>query len=169
MVEENYVERPQGRRIASHPHGFPTPKLEIPMFDGTNPRWWVHRCERMFCFYGVLEQQRVTLAVTYLNDAGDAWFQGWIGTKEGCRWAEFVEGLCERFGDRNMLDVVEEFNKLRQEVVVQGYQSKFEELKSLMIILYPHLTEGYFVSNFVSGLSEELMPIVKMQQLRTVK
>ena len=55
MVEENHVERPQGRHIASYPHGFPTPKLGIPMFDGTNPRWWVRRCERMFSFYGVLE------------------------------------------------------------------------------------------------------------------
>ena len=88
------------------------------MFDGMNPRWWVRRCKRMFNFYHVPEHQRVTFAVAYLNDAGDAWFQGWIGAKEGCQWAEFVEDLCERFGDRNMMDMVEEFNKLRQEGMV---------------------------------------------------
>ena len=110
----------------------------------------------------------MTLAAVYLNDAGNAWFQGWIRTKEGCRWAKFVEDPCERFGDQNMLDEVE-FNKLQQEGTVQTYQSKFEEVKSLMIILYPYLTEGYFISSFVSGLSEELRLTVKMQQPRTVK
>ena len=49
-----------------------------------------------------------------------------------------------------MMDVVEEFNKLRQEGLVQSYQLRFEELKSLMLILNPHLTEGYFVSRVKS-------------------
>ena len=70
----HHVERWQGNQVAPYPHGFPTPKWEILMFDGTNPRWWVRRCERMFSFYGVLEQRRVTLVDAYLNDAGDAWF-----------------------------------------------------------------------------------------------
>ena len=80
-------------------------------------------CERMFSFYHVSEHQRVTLVAAYLNDA---WFRGWIGAKEGCQWAKFVEDLCERFDDRNMMDVVEEFNKLRQKGTVQSYQLKFE-------------------------------------------
>ena len=80
-----------------------------------------------------------TLTAAYLNDAGDAWFQAWIGAKEGCWWAEFVEDLCEQFGDRNMMDVVEELNKLKQEGTIQLYQLRFEELKSLMLILNLHL------------------------------
>ena len=31
--------------------------------------------------------------------------------------------LCERFGDRNRMDVVKEFNKLRQKGGVQAYQA----------------------------------------------
>ena len=67
-----------------------------------------------------------------------------------------------------MMDVVEEFNKLRQEGSMQSYQLRFEELKSLMLILNPHLMEGYFVSSFVSGLSEELRLTVKIQP-KTIK
>ena len=67
-----------------------------------------------------------------------------------------MEDLCEWFSDRNMMDVVEEFNKLCQEGSVQSYQLKFEKLKSLMLILNPHLMKMYFVSSFVSGLSKEL-------------
>ena len=62
-----------------------------------------------------------------------------------------MEDLCEWFGNRNMMDLVEEFNKLRREGLVQSYQLRFKELKSLVLILNPHLTEGYFVSSFVCG------------------
>ena len=60
------------------------PKLDIPMFDGNAPRWWIRRCERAFEWYGVPKQQRVTLVATYLNDAGDYWYQGWSKVKEEC-------------------------------------------------------------------------------------
>ena len=69
-------------------------------------------------------------------------------------WTDFVEEFCARFGDRNLVDVVEEFNKLRQE--------KFKELKSLMITLNFGLSEAYFVSSFISNLNKELRPMVKM-------
>ena len=100
---------------------FPMPKMEIPLFNGHNPRWWVKRYERMFSHIVVAEQQKVTLVAAYLNNTGDALFQGWSGVKENCSWVEFVEDLCDCFGERGMLDVVEEFNKLKQEGMVQTY------------------------------------------------
>lgn len=51
-----------------------------------------------------------------------------------------MKEFCERFGDSNMTDVVEEFNKSRQENSVQTFQMKFEEFKSLMLNLNPYLT-----------------------------
>ena len=163
------MERSLGAPAVPNQPNFPMLKLEIPLFDNQNPRWWVRRCERMFSVYNVPKQQKVTLATTYLNNVGYAQFQRWSRGKEGCQWEEFVEDLCEHFGDWNMMDVVEEFNKLRQEGIVQSYQLKFEELMSLILILNPHLTEGYFVSSFISSLSEELRPTVKILQPQFVK
>jgi len=42
--------------------------------------------------------------------------------------------------------VVEEFNKLQQKRGVQAYQAQFEELRSIMVNLNPHLSKAYFVS-----------------------
>jgi hypothetical protein len=36
----------------------PTPKLEIPSFSGTNPRGWIHKCERDFRIFHVQEVVR---------------------------------------------------------------------------------------------------------------
>lgn len=60
------------------------PKLDIPMFDGNTPRWWIRRCERAFEWHGVPEQQGVALVAAYLNDTGDDWYQGWAKVKEEC-------------------------------------------------------------------------------------
>ena len=48
-----------------------------------------------------------------------------------------------------MTDVVEEFNKLKQDGSVMEHQIQFEELRSLMLNSQPALTEQYFVSSFL--------------------
>ena len=65
-----------------------------------------------------------------------------------CIWKDFVETICEKFGDKNIIDVIEEFNKLIQVKSMLEYQTKFEEIKSLIIITNPTLSKAYFVSNF---------------------
>ena len=76
------------------------------MFEGINPKWWLRKCEQLFNWYNIPEGQRVALATTYFNDTGDAWFQGWSRVKGDCTWEEFVEKLCEPFGERSMMDVI---------------------------------------------------------------
>lgn len=48
----------------------------------------------------MVENQRVALASTYLNDVGDMWFQGWSKVRDTYNWDDFTKGLCERFGER---------------------------------------------------------------------
>jgi len=79
-----------------------------------------------------------------------------------------VEGLCERFWERSMADVMEEFNKLKQEGTVVEYQVQFEE-PSMVCTVQPWLTEQYLVSNFISELREELQPMVKMMMPLSVR
>ena len=67
------------------------------------------------------------------------------------------------------MDTIEEFNKLRQIGSVASYLWRFEELRSYMVIHNHHLSKAYFVSNFMSGLSDELRPMVKMMKPQTVE
>ena len=63
-----------------------------------------------------------------------------------------------------MTNVIEEFNKLRQEGSV-----RFEELRSLMWSAQLTLMEHYFVSSFISGLKDDMRPMVMMMMPTTVK
>ena len=117
----------------------------------------------VFQFYEITLDQKINLATTYLNEVADSWYQGWVQDErmQGS-WADFVEGLCERFGEKSMANIVEEFIKLKQEGTVVEYQAQFEELRSMVCPMQPGLTEQYLVSSFISGLREELRPMVKM-------
>ena len=68
-----------------------------------------------------------------------------------------------------MTDVVEEFNKIKQNGSVAEYQRRFEELKALMLNHNPYLTKAYFVSSFISWLNEELRLMVKVLLPQTLK
>ena len=113
---------------------------------------------RFFQFYNVIECQKVNLAAAYRNDIADSWYQGWSKMRIETNWTEFVEDLCVRFGERSTANVIEEFNKLKQEGWVMEYYIRFEELRSLLLNSHPTLTEPCFVSSFISGLNKELRP-----------
>ena len=115
------------------------------------------------------ENQKINLATAYFNDMVDAWFQGWDRVRVETNWTEFVEDFCVTFGKKSMTNTIEEFNNLKQDGSVIEYQIRFEELRSLMMNAHPTLIEHYFVSSFISGLNDELRPIVKMMQPATVK
>lgn len=70
------------------------------------------------------------------------------------------KAICKRFDSRD--DIIEEFNKLEQDKGVEDYIEKFEKLKYLMSTRNSSLPESYYVSIFISGLKEDIKPMLKI-------
>ncbi|XP_027060758.1 uncharacterized protein [Coffea arabica] len=157
----------QERGVRKNFHG-PFPKVEFPLFRGENPREWLRKCIKYFQIYHVAEEQWFDMIEMHLEDKADIWFQGFKMGLSKLSWPEFEEGLIKRFGEVGQDDAVEEFSKLQQTSTVLAYQEKFEELKARVLIKTPGLTEPFFISCFLSGLSEELKISVKMHKPRTL-
>ncbi|KAL4309278.1 hypothetical protein GQ457_01G012100 [Hibiscus cannabinus] len=138
------------------------PKIELPMFEGSNPRGWIKKCQKYFALLEIQEEHKMDLASMHLEGRAETWFDGYIMQKHRITWHEFTADLCHRFSDRTYRDVIEEFNKLTQRGSVEEYQERFEELKPYIIQQSPYQEEGYFVSSFLSGLKEELRHRVKI-------
>ena len=94
---EDMFEGEQVVQAAQNQSCFPLPKMQIPLFDGISPRWWIRRCERFFQYYNVIECQKVNIAAAYLNDMTDAWYQGWSRMRFELNSNEFMEDFCDRF------------------------------------------------------------------------
>ena len=103
----------------------------------------------------------------YLEGKVDVWFEGLIqGNGSHIDWEEFSQDLCRRFGSKE--DIVEEFNKLTQDGNMDDYIEKFEELRSLIGALNPLLPEAYYVSSFISGLKDEIKPMLNFETCRSI-
>ena len=89
--------------------------------------------------------------------------------RDEATWAEFVEDLCDRFGEQSMVDTIEDFNKLKQKGPAIENQVRFVELRSLMLNAQPTLAKQYFVSSLVSDLKDELRQTIRMMQPATIK
>lgn len=76
--------------------------------------------------------------------------------------------LCKRCDGTGPLDVVTTFNRLQQWADVLSYQKRFEELHCRVQVVRPHLDELYFVQCFVGGLKEEIGPMVKVGNPKTL-
>ncbi|XP_026457854.1 uncharacterized protein LOC113358474 [Papaver somniferum] len=98
----------------------------------------------------------------------DVWFQDYQIGKPLILWEDFLRDICNRFQELGHDGIVGEFNKLHQIGTVLEYQEIFEELKALILAKYPHLTEEYFTSSFISGLKEELRLHVQMFSPKTL-
>lgn len=67
-----------------------------------------------------------------------------------------------------MANVIGDFYKLTQEGTLSDYQEQFEELRLMMLKINLMLDEAYFISSFISGLNEELRPIIKLYKSQTL-
>jgi hypothetical protein len=96
-----------------------------------------------------------------LEGKAEIWFEGYMCELDvSLEWEEFSRAIYSRFGNGD--DIVEEFNKLTQEGGMEEYVERFEELKSLMHSLNPLLPESYYISRFISGLKEDIKPMLKI-------
>jgi len=138
------------------------PRLEFPVFDGSNPRVWIKKCSRYFSLCKIPEPQRVDLASIHLKGKAEMWFSSYIAIKKHVDWDEFIIDICGRFKEDLGCRVVEDFNKLQQTGPIDEYLERFNKLKALMIQRTPALPDVFFVDSFISGLKPQLKPFVKV-------
>jgi len=54
------------------------PKVEFPTFDGSNPRNWVKKYAKYFNLCRILGNQKLDLALMYLQAKAETWFSSYI-------------------------------------------------------------------------------------------
>jgi len=89
------------------------PRIEFPVFDGTNPRVWIKKCGRYFNLCKIPEAQQVDLASIHLKGRAEVWFTSYNAVKKNVDWDEFIVDVCGRFKEELGCRVAEDFNKLQ--------------------------------------------------------
>ncbi|KAH6786813.1 hypothetical protein C2S52_006365 [Perilla frutescens var. hirtella] len=138
--------------------------MNFPKFDGLQPRVWILRCNGYFKMIPNLpDDQKITLDTMNFEGRAATWYQSFSSKPVDLTWSQFVGIVSARFEELREDNVVVEFNKLRHTGDYWTYVDRFKELKDCMTLFGDKAySEAYFITSFLSGLSEELKVAVKM-------
>jgi hypothetical protein len=73
------------------------PKLNFPIFDGTDARIWVGKCTAYFAMYQIPPGLRVSIASLHMSGVAAHWFQSYKHTHGFQIWHQFVSAVLVEF------------------------------------------------------------------------
>ena len=127
------------------------PKLTFPEFDGTDPDGWIRKSKKFFELAAVPTEVN---SVMYLSGKAEYWWRGTGCNPSTLPWHQFCRLLEDRFLEISTTEIIGQFHNLNQTATVPKYIDKFEEFMGLVKRNNPSLQEDYFVSRFITGLTE---------------
>jgi len=130
------------------------PKLTFPDLDGTDPNGWIRKAEKFFKMVSVPNEDRVKIAVMYMNGRAKYWWRGSSCNSSILPWHHFCRIIGDRFNEMSTYEVICQFHNLKQTSSVNDYIDKFEEFMGLVKRDNPSLQEDYFVCSFVYGFKD---------------
>ncbi|XP_058784315.1 uncharacterized protein LOC131659094 [Vicia villosa] len=133
-----------------------TPKLELPMFDGSNPLDWLFQAEQFFNFYNMPPENRLSLISFYMKGDALSWFKWMHQSHLLTDWFSFLKALELRFGPSTFDNHQAELFKLKQEGSVVDYQTKFEKLGNQVVGLPPDAILNCFISGLTNEIQNEM-------------
>ncbi|XP_074377189.1 uncharacterized protein LOC141718709 [Apium graveolens] len=117
-------------------------KLDLPVFDGSNPDGWILRAERYFNFYRLTEEEKVEATVVALEGHALLWFQWEHRRRSIERWT-----------------LQEQWLSHTREGSVADYQLKFIELVAPL----ENIPEELALGQFLIGLRNDIRAEVRFQ------
>lgn len=144
------------------------PKLNFPEFIGEDADGWIRKCEKYFEMVGVPTEDRVKIAVMYINGKAEFWWRGTGCNANTLPWHQFCRMVTDRFNTTSEYEVVGQFHNLKQVGTVVDYVDRFEELVSMVKRANPSLNEHYYISSFISGLKDHIQYPLQCHQPTTL-
>ncbi|XP_058733199.1 uncharacterized protein LOC131604800 [Vicia villosa] len=133
-----------------------SPKLELPLFDGSNPLEWLFQAEQFFGFYNLPPENRLSLTSFYMKGDALGWFKWMFQNRLLTDWNSFTRALELRFGPSSFENHQAELFKLKQNGSVMEYQTKFEQLGNKVVGLPAEAILNCFISGLQQDIQNEL-------------
>ncbi|KAL4591834.1 hypothetical protein LXL04_004807 [Taraxacum kok-saghyz] len=139
-------------------------KLDMPLFDGSNPDGWILRAERYFRFYKLPEEDKIEAAVVSLEGDALLWYQWEHGRRPIRGWEELKAVILRRFRSVAAGKLYEQWLTVSQTGTVTEYQRKFIEFSAPL----SGVTEEVAMGQFINGLKKEIRAEVRVMNPRSL-
>ena len=133
-----------------------TPKITLPLFDGTNPLGWIFQAENYFSYYGIPPEDRVELTVFHFIGDALSWYQNLSNNGLLGSWTTFKREVELRFGPSSFENHQATLFKLRQTSTVTEYQTEFERVSNRVTGLSREALRNCYISDLRQDIQNEL-------------
>lgn len=102
------------------------PRIDLPKFNGDNPRLWIRKCmkylnfhpmsdhEKLFNSHHMSDHEKFLLVDINMEEEVDNWYLAYIDGREEIGWEKFASMVIERFSNVADENLIGKFNKLKQ-------------------------------------------------------
>ena len=133
-------------------------KLDMPIFDGSDPDGWLLRVERYFNFYKLSEEERLEAVVVALEGDALRWFQ-WENKRHPIRrWDDLKLFILRQFRPALGGSLYEQWLATTQETTVAEYRRRFIETAAPL----DRVPESILMGQFLNGLSDVIKAEVRL-------
>ena len=133
-------------------------KLDMPIFDGTDPDGWILRVERYFTFYRLNEEEMLEAVAVALEGDALRWYQ-WEQKRRPIRlWADLKTFLLRQFRPTEGGSLYEQWLATSQTSTVGEYKRRFIETAAPL----ERISEQILLGQFLNGLKEEVRVEVRL-------
>ncbi|XP_061364975.1 uncharacterized protein LOC133308371 [Gastrolobium bilobum] len=139
-------------------------RMELPLFNGTDPNSWIFRTELYFGLQQVPDSMKVKLAGMRMEGLAGPWFQWLFNGGSVQSWEQLKLAIRQRFGGTAYTDLRGVLSKLTQEGSLNDYIKNFEAL----INQVADFSDEILMSFFVSGLLPDLRRAIQLHSPTTL-
>ncbi|KAK9058307.1 hypothetical protein SSX86_023148 [Deinandra increscens subsp. villosa] len=142
--------------ITAPPQQPRSPKISLPLFDGSNPLDWIFQADNFFNYYQTPIAQRISLSVFYFTGEALSWYKHLATNEMLGTWATFKREVEIRFGPSSYENHEAALFKLRQTSTVSEFQAEFEKLSNRVNGLSQQTLKNCFISGLRRDIQNEL-------------
>lgn len=140
------------------------PRIELPRFDGSNPKLWQSRCEDYFKLWNTPSSLWISYASSLFEGAAARWLESVHRRVPQVSWEEFCRLLQSRFGRNLHQAILRKFFSINQTGSVEEYVERFSDLYDQFTAYENYPNTVHYVTRFMEGLKPSVRVAVGLQQ-----
>lgn len=140
------------------------PRVELPHFEGTNPKLWQRRSEEYFQRWNTPRILWVSYSTSQFTGAAATWLESFLERNPCADWKELVDGVMARFMRNQQQVLLRRFYHISQTSTVADYVQRFSDLVDQ---LQAHGTKSdplHYLTKFLDGLRPAVRVLIAIQQ-----
>jgi hypothetical protein len=152
------------KSICESDQGIHGHRVELPQFDGANPKLWQRRCVEYFQRCNIPEALWASYSSGQFTGAAATWLESFLQQHPSATWAEFSSAVLNRFSRNQHQILVRRLFHISQETTVEDYVDRFSDLMDQIAAYETHPDPIHYTTRFLDGLNAGVPVLVAIQQ-----